>query len=158
MSATLRDGGVDGKEFRAFLLAVEVLRDRISCLHSEDRKALHDLIPYLFSEDEEDRDSAMATAREIIVQPSGNLKRMEMSTDISPELENWVSYMGRTLTELRKKAGLTQETLAELSGIPQSHISRLENGLHSPSAKTVEKLATALGLKPSDLDPSSNDA
>jgi transcriptional regulator with XRE-family HTH domain len=50
------------------------------------------------------------------------------------------------IKDLRVNAHLTQEELAELSGLPQSHISRLESGKHSPSRITLEKLAQALNV------------
>jgi DNA-binding XRE family transcriptional regulator len=57
------------------------------------------------------------------------------------------------LKALRNTANLTQKQLAEKSGLPQSHISRLEAGQHGPSLKTVLKLASALGVSLVDLDP-----
>ena len=57
------------------------------------------------------------------------------------------------LKRLRAAASLTQEQLAKKSGLPQSHISRLEAAQHSPSFKTVTKLAEALDVSIDDLDP-----
>lgn len=60
--------------------------------------------------------------------------------------------LAKRLKELRKKAGLTQEKLAELSGIDYKHIQLLESK-NPPSAtlKTLEKIATALGISISSL-------
>jgi hypothetical protein len=44
----------------------------------------------------------------------------------------------------------------EKSGLPQSHISRLERARHRPSRATVEKIARALGRLVSDFDPSAD--
>jgi transcriptional regulator with XRE-family HTH domain len=44
------------------------------------------------------------------------------------------------------RAQLTQEQLAAKSGLPQSHISRIENAKHSPSLATLQKIAAALGV------------
>lgn len=47
--------------------------------------------------------------------------------------------------ELREKHGLTQAQLAELSGIDQGDISRIERGATSPTARTLQRVADALG-------------
>lgn len=54
---------------------------------------------------------------------------------------------------LRKKAGLTQEQLAEKVGISQVHLGRLENNARSMDLEQVEKIANALGVKPLDILP-----
>ena len=56
------------------------------------------------------------------------------------------------LRELRKKKGLTQEKLSELSGIDYKHIQLLESK-KAPDAKldTIEKLAKAFHVSPSEL-------
>ena len=47
----------------------------------------------------------------------------------------------------RKELGITQEKLAELSGMHQSQISRIENAEHDPRLSTIIKLAEALGMR-----------
>jgi DNA-binding XRE family transcriptional regulator len=59
---------------------------------------------------------------------------------------------GRRIAAIRSKKGITQEELAEIAGVPQSHISRLENGHHTPTHLTIEKIAQALGVHPSEID------
>ena len=44
----------------------------------------------------------------------------------------------------RKAARLTQAQLAKLAGIRVETISRLENGLHTPSVRTFAKIEAAL--------------
>lgn len=57
-----------------------------------------------------------------------------------------------TLREARRKAQLTQDQLAELSGVDQSTISDLETGRNTdPRLSTLTRLAEALGITPSDL-------
>jgi DNA-binding XRE family transcriptional regulator len=53
--------------------------------------------------------------------------------------------IARQVIELREKHGLTQLELAELSGVPQSQISRIERGVTAPTTTTVARIATALG-------------
>jgi len=55
------------------------------------------------------------------------------------------------LQEVRKFKGMTQKRLAFLANLSQSHISELENDIESPTLKTVENLADALGTHPLNL-------
>jgi DNA-binding Xre family transcriptional regulator len=51
------------------------------------------------------------------------------------------------LAALRLRHGLTQKALCDASGLPQPHLSRLENGrVTNPDAATLERLAAALGV------------
>lgn len=52
----------------------------------------------------------------------------------------------RMLIEERTRKQLTQKQLAELTGITQADISRLENGTANPSIRTLQRLAAALGM------------
>lgn len=60
---------------------------------------------------------------------------------------------GADLKRLRKERGLTQEGLADLSGVSRPAIHRVENGQQVPRRGTVSKLAHALDVEPSDLAP-----
>jgi len=55
------------------------------------------------------------------------------------------------LRELRAARGLTQEQVAEAVGTSQSHYSKIELGLVSPTIRTVQKIAAALGVDPMEL-------
>ena len=58
------------------------------------------------------------------------------------------------LKELRKKQGLTQEQLAEISGVDQTVISRIETEeIRRPRWEIVARLARALSVKPEKLFP-----
>lgn len=46
--------------------------------------------------------------------------------------------------ELREKQGLTQGELAEVCGVDQGDISRIERGATSPTTKTLQRIADAL--------------
>jgi predicted transcriptional regulator len=52
---------------------------------------------------------------------------------------------------------MTQEELATKAGIPQSHVCRLETGKHAPTYVTIQKVAKALRVKRSQLDPGFDD-
>lgn len=59
--------------------------------------------------------------------------------------------VGANTARIRKERGLTQEALAEKSGLSQQYISGLENGLRNPTIVTLYELACALGVSPVDL-------
>ena len=49
--------------------------------------------------------------------------------------------------KLRAKRGISQETLAEKTGLNQSEISTVESGQANPTFRTLQTLAAALGGK-----------
>ena len=51
------------------------------------------------------------------------------------------------MIEARAHAGLTQEQLAERMHTTQAVIARLESGRVKPSTRTLERFATATGMK-----------
>ncbi len=57
----------------------------------------------------------------------------------------------RKLERARRTLALTQEELAERSGVTRSTISRLEDGLQEARPSTLRKLAAALGVEPGEL-------
>ena len=59
--------------------------------------------------------------------------------------------VGDNTARIRKEKGLTQEALAEKSGLSQQYISGLENGQRNPTIVTLYELATALGVGHLDL-------
>lgn len=52
-----------------------------------------------------------------------------------------------SLTKMRDKAGMTQKQLAEVTGIYQADISRIERGLANPSLSTLKRLAEGMGAR-----------
>lgn len=59
--------------------------------------------------------------------------------------------VGRNAARLRQEAGLTQEQLAERSGLSQQYLSGLERGRRNPTVVTLYELATALGVSHVEL-------
>lgn len=53
---------------------------------------------------------------------------------------------GKKLRQIRKSKGLTQAKLAELAGVHEKHISKLELGTYMPSFITLDKVLKALDL------------
>ena len=57
-----------------------------------------------------------------------------------------------TLMRERRRAGLTQEELAEKAGVGIATIARIETGdIDAPRVSTLRKLASALGIEVRDL-------
>jgi transcriptional regulator with XRE-family HTH domain len=59
--------------------------------------------------------------------------------------------LGGTIRQLRKKAGLTQEELADMAGIYYTYLGEVERGNKSPTFSTLIKIADALGVRVADL-------
>jgi DNA-binding XRE family transcriptional regulator len=53
-----------------------------------------------------------------------------------------------TLTEARRKAGLTQAELAARMGTSQAAVARIESGRGTPKWSTIERYARAVGARP----------
>lgn len=59
--------------------------------------------------------------------------------------------VGRNAARIRQERGLTQEQLAELSGLSQQYLSGLERGRRNPTIVTIHELALALGVSHLEL-------
>ncbi len=66
-------------------------------------------------------------------------------------MPNQKQLIGKRIRELRKARGLTQEQLAERSGLDYTTIGALERGVFNPSLKTAEKIASAMGMGVTEL-------
>lgn len=73
-----------------------------------------------------------------------NFNEADMSQQ---ELERPEMQIARALVAVRRDKRITQQQLAERTGIAQADISRLENGNSNPSLRTLQRLADGLGMK-----------
>ena len=53
----------------------------------------------------------------------------------------------KSIITARQARNITQKQLAEITGISQADISRLENGNANPSLRTLQKIASGLGMR-----------
>ena len=58
---------------------------------------------------------------------------------------SWCEIVGPKLADRRKALGLTQQELAEKTGIDQAVISRIESGRANPTLGTLDALAEGVG-------------
>ena len=52
----------------------------------------------------------------------------------------------QAIIDARQTSGLTQKELSERTGIAQGDISKLEKGNANPSIRTLQRLATGMGM------------
>ena len=69
-----------------------------------------------------------------------------------------VLYIGDKLRDIRKRALLTQQELADKSGVGVTTIIRIENNQVEPQGRTIRKLAEALDVEPHELVKEASDA
>jgi DNA-binding XRE family transcriptional regulator len=141
----------------ALTMAIGIIVERVSRLPVDDRQDLYDLVKGLAeAKDPEEVEAIRVAMREILEQSRSGVHGMNLDQPASrtEKLQKWIAYVANKVQEKRKAAGLTQIELADKSGLPQSHISRIESAKLSPSRTTLEKIAKALNWSISELDPS----
>jgi len=141
----------------ALTMAIAVLVERIRGLPKEDKDDLFELSKILFAaESEEELQCAARAYQEILEQKPACVVAFE-TKDTPVNMGGWLEWISGRIKQAREDARLTQSELEAATGLPQSHISRLENGVHSPSSTTLEKIAAATGKSMPFFDPSHQD-
>jgi DNA-binding XRE family transcriptional regulator len=150
--------GVDIRE-AAYTMAVAVVVDRIRSLPKEDKDDLFALVQALVTAETPEEERAAAVGfKEILDQAPVTVRHMKLPEQEPPDtLRKWAQWVGGKIREAREEAKLTQADLADRCGLQQSHVSRLESGMHSPSRMTIEKIADALSKPVSYFDPSAGE-
>jgi ribosome-binding protein aMBF1 (putative translation factor) len=114
----------------------------------------------LLQKEEDDREKMeiVKTMMEIIF-PKSITKAIVMDERVAEmaaareRLDNYRRKVGEQIKALRESLNMTQDDLAAETNLPQSHISRLEQGKHAPTFATMERIAKALNTTPDQLDP-----
>jgi transcriptional regulator with XRE-family HTH domain len=75
------------------------------------------------------------------------MKLVEDSTQSDEQLMDSVEKIGASMRRIRKSRGISQTELANRVGMRQPAITRLENGHHVPTWRTLTKIADALDAK-----------
>ena len=73
------------------------------------------------------------------------------------EEEAYSFYSGRILQEARKEAKVTQAELAERTQTTKSYISKVENGIITPSVGMFYRIVAALGMRVEVVKPKAID-
>jgi ribosome-binding protein aMBF1 (putative translation factor) len=72
------------------------------------------------------------------------IKEMDLTDDEQAEINFFSDIIGKVV-EAREEKGLSQRELAELCGVKQPVIARLERAAHSPQIDTLFKVLRPLG-------------
>jgi transcriptional regulator with XRE-family HTH domain len=69
------------------------------------------------------------------------------------EEEAWNFYSGQILLDARREAKVTQAELAARTQTTKSYISKIENGVITPSVGTFYRIIAALGMRVEVVKP-----
>ncbi|MEW4425966.1 helix-turn-helix transcriptional regulator [Paenibacillus pabuli] len=72
--------------------------------------------------------------------------KLDYKTEIEKQVISEMAKLVVQIVERRRSLGLTQTQVAELAGITQAQVGRLETSSTIPSIETVVKVAIALGM------------
>ena len=146
-------------DVKSAVLALSILIDRIGSLPRADRDDLFELLQeWRKTSVPEERQSIQDAMEEVLAQMPPTTRALHPLPESPPaKVKSWAEHVGGRIKQMRLDAGLTQEQLAERAGLPQSHVSRIENAQHTATSMTLEKIAKALGVDPGRLDPCADD-
>jgi len=147
------------EDFRLEDMVVAYLVHRFQTLSKESLAELSSLAPELVNcEDQDTLREMLETMREIVFpELIGNYHEGRAgSVSDTERLHKRMEWIGNRIKDKRRAIDMTQDQLAKETGLPQSHISRLEAGKHSPSFRTLERIASALKIPVGELDPASS--
>jgi transcriptional regulator with XRE-family HTH domain len=75
------------------------------------------------------------------------MARVSVKTD----KESVLVRLGAAIRARRQSLGMSQEALADHSGIDRSHMGKIERGERNVSILNISKIAAAMACQPSDL-------
>jgi len=147
-------------EKRALQQALQHFKEWLGALPSEVAANLEELFKlHAAAEGPKEKAEISETINELLLPEIVVVKLEEAfawNSDDEVVRKNLTRYrknVGSQIKKHRLKKGLNQMELADMAGIPQSHVCRLETGKHVPTYVTIERIANALGVCPSQLDP-----
>lgn len=63
------------------------------------------------------------------------------------DADDLIARTGQRIRELRRRAGLSTEALAERAGIDRTHLGAIERGQQNPSLRVLHGIAAGLGVQ-----------
>jgi transcriptional regulator with XRE-family HTH domain len=80
-----------------------------------------------------------------------NVIIVETQNDNQYIVRSYQHKLGEAVGEMyalaRKERGLTQQEVAEVSGVKRPNIARLEGGKHSPTVDMLARVADSMGMR-----------
>ena len=152
----------DRNEKPALTPEEKIVLDRIRKMRPSQHERFCRLVDmFRNAETEEEANEIGEVLAEILFGEPKDYTASTLTSDSSPDgleaLQKHRNFVGEQIRKCRQKLKMSQEDLAKKAGIPQSHVCRLETGKHAPTYLTIERLADALGVSASQLDPGFND-
>jgi transcriptional regulator with XRE-family HTH domain len=77
-------------------------------------------------------------------------RRVPPQRRVSPRSDE-LAALGRAICALRERAGLTQEQLADASGLHATWLGEAERGRRNPTYQSLSRLAAGLGVPLAEL-------
>ncbi len=74
---------------------------------------------------------------------------IEVSDMFEPMLDS--KTVGETISEIRRKKGISQDVLSGLAGIGRTHLSAIERGERKPTLETLYRISLAFDMKMSEI-------
>lgn len=134
---------------------LDAFEEVISSLRPDQMRSVRALISMLAGKDicEQEKQEVFSVLRQVLAASGNVLREVSHPAGTYDRVRVYREKVGEQVFRHRRAAGLTQTELAKISGIPQSHISRIEAGKFAPTFSTMSRIATALGVQAKELDP-----
>lgn len=135
-----------------------VVQQRLKKMPPEVVESVLELVKCLREEEgDEAREHISRTLLEIIFPESIRSIRLPVGEaderEARQKLNDYRKKVGEQIRRRREEMEMTQDQLADATGLSQSHVCRLEVGKHAPTYATMERIAKALNTSPDQLDP-----
>lgn len=70
---------------------------------------------------------------------------------VQNDTNDYLALIGKAIRARRKELGLSQEALADASGVERSHMGKIERGERNVTILNIARICLALNCKPSEM-------
>ena len=70
---------------------------------------------------------------------------------VQNDTDSYLVLLGKAVRARRKELGMSQEALADASGVERSHMGKIERGERNVTVLNIIRVCEALGSKPSEI-------